>query len=318
MSTRSLNRIYTKPWMRRRYEAWFLKLMLADGSGAWWFRYLLMNLGRREGGGCSGGPRGMPAQVWATWFPRESAPEHFIQGFKQDGLSLGNEPFRVSIGDNRIDETACSGRIEDGGHAVSWDLAYRSTFSSTMSDVTWIGFSRTPHSDAVFKGRIDFDGRGFAGDVLGYGLQGHNCGYRHRNLWTWTHLLALGPAGPATAFEALEYDIGGGMMFRKALLWHEGTLHTFKGFTSILRDPEALQWKFKCGDERKRLRLKVEVDGSGRSLHRLPYMKTDCSGTFEVSNNSLATGVLLLERAGGAEEVIQASGGAVLEMAGRA
>jgi hypothetical protein len=48
------------------------------GIGAWWFRYLLMNPGR---GGCAGNPRGMPVQVWATWFPREGKPQSFIQKF---------------------------------------------------------------------------------------------------------------------------------------------------------------------------------------------------------------------------------------------
>lgn len=56
MHQRLLNAAYTRPAMRRRCEVWFIRLELADGSGAWWFRYLLMNPGRptvelRNGGG---------------------------------------------------------------------------------------------------------------------------------------------------------------------------------------------------------------------------------------------------------------------------
>ncbi len=80
----SLNAAYTKPSMRRRYEVWFLRLGLADGSGAWWLRYLLMNPGR---GGCPGNERGRPVQVWATWFPRGGNPQSYIQGFSMEGLS---------------------------------------------------------------------------------------------------------------------------------------------------------------------------------------------------------------------------------------
>src|SRR5262249_6902704 len=67
MSSRapSLNAVFTKRSERRRYEVWFLRLGLTDGSGAWWFRYLLLNPGQD---GCAGNPRGMPAQIWATWF----------------------------------------------------------------------------------------------------------------------------------------------------------------------------------------------------------------------------------------------------------
>jgi hypothetical protein len=302
--------------MRRRYEVWFLKLMLADGSGAWWFRYLLMNLGKAEGGGCRDSRGGMPLQAWATWFPKEGEPQSMIQGFEQEGLSLGNQPFEIAFGGNRIDDDSCGGRVAIDGHKVSWDLKYRSSFASSMSEVSWVGFSRTPHSDAVFSGEINFDGRSFKGDPLGYGLQGHNCGYRHRNMWTWTHLLAFNPDGSATTFEALEYDIGAGLMFRKALLWHEGVFYKFSKFSESLRDRDSLQWRFKCRNGRNGLSVEVAVDGGGASLHRLPYVKTNCSGTFEVSNNSLAAGTLYLKPYGGDEEVIRANGGAVLEMVG--
>src|SRR5438552_1491622 len=42
----TLNQVYSSLSTRRRYEVWFIRLGLADCSGAWWFRYLLMNPGR--------------------------------------------------------------------------------------------------------------------------------------------------------------------------------------------------------------------------------------------------------------------------------
>jgi hypothetical protein len=59
------------------------------------------------------------------------------------------------------------------------------------------------------------------------------------------------------------------------------------------------------------------MDGAGPSLHRLPYLKTDCRGSFEVTNNSLARAVLRLERRGEPVETLETSTGAVLEMVGR-
>ncbi len=55
---KSLNRAYSRLTMQRRYEAWFLRFGLADGSGAWWFRYLLTNLGRSGCPGIAGGRAG--------------------------------------------------------------------------------------------------------------------------------------------------------------------------------------------------------------------------------------------------------------------
>src|SRR6266568_4319740 len=151
---KTLNEPFSKLSMRRRYEVWFLRMNLADGSGAWWFRYLLMNPGRE---GCAGNPLGMPAQVWATWFPIADKPRCFIQGFSLDSLQLtprGQSPFCFAIAENAIDEDSCRGHLNVEGHEIAWDLQYSSTFSVTLSSKGWIGFSRTPHSDAIFHGHI--------------------------------------------------------------------------------------------------------------------------------------------------------------------
>jgi hypothetical protein len=318
MNQQSLNSIYSKLSTRRRYEVWFHRFMLADGSGAWWFRYLLMNLGRPAGGGCPGNPRGMPVQVWATWFPRDGQPQSFIQGFPQSQLSLSrsDQPLQLRVdNDNYIDENSCVGHVYMDGHTVTWDMRYLSTFNISMTEVGWIGFSRTPHSDAVFSGEVTFDGHTFRGEPLGYGLQGHNCGFRHRHLWNWTHCLAFDSTGRISTFEALEYEMPLGLQFRKALLWHEGKRYTFEGLEPISRDRENMQWMFKCSDS-DGVSLVAVIDGSGPSIHRLPYLKTDCSSTFEVANNSLARATLYLSRPGHPLEQINTDGGAVLEMVG--
>lgn len=320
MSNRSLNAVYSKPTMRRRYEVWFVRLMLADGGGAWWFRYLLMNRGRPGGGGCSGNPHGMPVQVWATWFPKNDKPRSFIQGFPRDKLSLSRPaaaPFHFQIRDNRIGEDACAGRLEAGGHAVTWDLNYRSTFGVTVSNVGWIGFARTPHADAVFSGKISLDGRTFQGKPLGYGVQGHNCGFRHRHSWNWAHAIFLNrDSSEISSFEALEYEMPFGLRFKKALLRHARKLYTFREIQELSRDRERLQWIFQCWNPEDRTRLTAILDGRGPSLHRLPYLKTDCSQTFEVANNSLARCTLVLIREDNTLEQLSTDGGVAVEMVG--
>jgi hypothetical protein len=317
MNEASLNAVYSRPRMRRRYEAWFVRLGLADGSGAWWFRYLLLNPGRS---GCSSNPQGSPAQVWATRFPRDGAPQSFIQGFPAEGLQLtapGASPFRFAIGENRIDEDSCVGNLNVDGHEINWALRYRSRLAVTISNKGWIGFSRTPHSGAVFSGEINFDDHVSRGDTLGYGLQGHNSGYRHRHEWTWTHCVFKGAAErDISTFEALEYEMPLGMRFRKAILWLDGELYTFRTFTNVRRDRVNLHWDFDCANRREGPSLQVSLDGRGVSRHRLHYLKTDCSGTFEVSNNSLARATLRVECKGQPERELFTDGGAVLEMAG--
>ena len=315
-SVKTLNELYSSLSARRRYEVWFVRLGLADNGGAWWFRYLLMNPGR---GGCLQEPQGMPVQIWATWFPENGKPQSFIQGFPLEALDLsarGQNPFHFQIGGNGVEEDSCRGALGVAGHTISWDLHYRSTFRVTLSNKSWIGFSRTPHSDALFSGQITLDGRSFDGNPLGYGVQGHNCGYRHRNFWTWAHAnFPLARTNPST-LEALVYEMPFGLVFRKAVLWYEGKEYEFRNLQDIKRDPDEFGWNFR-GSTKDRVRLEVAIDGAGPSIHRLPYVKTDCTASFEVTNNSLAKAVLRLERPGKATETLETSTGAVLEMVGR-
>jgi hypothetical protein len=308
---KSLNHAYTRLNMKRRYESWFLRLGLADGTGAWWFRYLLTNPGRN---GCSL-PCGAPAQVWATWFPEDGKPETFIQEFALDQLSVAPDPspFVIEIGPNRLDDNSCRGSIEARGQQISWILRYHSQFSFTLSNKGWIGFSRTPHSDGVFNGEIRCGEQLFQGEPLGTGVQGHNCGFRHRKFWTWMHACFPQPDGTLSTLEALTYEMPLGLRFHKAVLWHQGQQHQLRSLQESLRDRQNMRWTFHASS--RDCQVSAEIEGCPNSIHRLPYVKTDCSGTFEVSNDSRAHAKLHLKIENREEEFTTADG-AVLEMTG--
>src|SRR5690349_12311000 len=320
MKPASLNSIFSTNKMKRRYEVWFLRFALADGSGAWWLRYLLLNLGRPCFGGCGGDTRGFPVQVWATWFPSGEATQHYLAGYSQGELQMSGRfaaPFFLQIGEQRLEENACRASMEAKTHRISWDLRYRSSIAYSMSEKGWIGFTRTPHADAVFSGRISLDGRTWEADPLGFGLQGHNCGYRHRGFWNWAHALVPEPgSGEFSSFESVEYDMPLGLRFRRAQLWHAGVLYDFRGMKTLERSVNPFRWAAEWLRGRDGTRLTASFDGSGISAHRLPYLKTDCSGTFNVMNNSLASAQLILKRPGQAAVELRTNGGAVLEMGG--
>jgi len=114
----------------------------------------------------------------------------------------------------------------------------------------------------------------------------------------------------------LVYDMPFGLVFRKAVLWHDGKAHVFRRLEEKKRNPEHLQWEFRCVTQGG-LRMDVALDGRGPNLHRLPYLKTDCTGSFEVANNSLAQAAVQVLQPGGPIEKFETTTGAVLEMAGR-
>ena len=313
--TRTLNEVYSSLSMKRRYEVWFLRLGLADGGGAWWFRYLLMNLGRN---GCSERPQGMPVQVWATWFPRGGNPQHWIEGFPLHSLTLSQRhraPFSFAVPGNSIDEESCRGEVRVDGHEIRWNLRYQSHFRATLSNKGWIGFSRTPHSDARFSGEIQLDGRSFRGDPLGFGVQGHNCGFRHRNFWTWAHAVLSNSDGSVSTFEALIYEMPFGLVFREVLFWHEGKAMAFRNLAKEQRDRDSLQWSFRAS-QKDGTTIDAVIDGGGTGVDRLAYLKTDCSGSFEVSNNSFSNARIVLNRPDRTQVALETIGGAVLEMVG--
>jgi hypothetical protein len=80
--------------------------------------------------------------------------------------------------------------------------------------------------------------------------------------------------------------------------------------------PGALEWNYRCSGK-DGLQLEVAISGRGPGLHRLPYLKTDCSGSFDVLNNSLASATIRLQRPGGQLEELRTPHGAVLEFAGK-
>lgn len=320
MKPASLNSVFSTSKMKRRYEVWFLRFALAEGSGAWWLRYLLLNLGHSCFGGRGGGARGFPVQVWATWFSRGETPQHYLAGYSQSDLQMSGRfaaPLFLKIGEQRLEENACRASIEVSSHRISWDLRYRSSRAYSMSEKGWIGFTRTPHADAVFSGRISLDGRSWEGDPLEFGLQGHNCGYRHRGFWNWAHALLPGPSNREfSSFESVEYDMPLGLRFGRAQLWHKGVLYDFRRMKTLERSVNPFRWAAEWSRRQDRTTLTASFGGSGISAHSLPYMKTDCSGTFDVMNNSLASAQITLKRPGEAAVELNINVGAVLEMSG--
>jgi hypothetical protein len=311
MYQKKLNAVYSSRGMMRRYEVWFLRCGLTDGSGAWWLRYLVMNLGRGRWGAV---PTAQPAQVWATWFPHEGEPRSFIQGFPIKWLQLSERralPFYCRITKNGMEEGTCWGNLRVEDHEISWKLRWKSDFGVTLSDKGWIGFSRSPHSDATFSGEIALDGRKFAGEPLGFGVQGHNCGYRHRTFWRWMHAYFPNPDGTASTVEALVYDLPLGMTFRKAVVWHAGKPTVLCKMTEREQVHEANRLKWSFAGLLEGTPVTVTVEGTAPGIHRLPYMKTDESGTLPVANASAARAILEV-----GHEREETTRGAVVEFGG--
>jgi hypothetical protein len=106
-----------------------------------------------------------------------------------------------------------------------------------------------------------------------------------------------------------------GLVFRRAVLWHEGREYVFRQMTEFERNPSQLLWTFCCPNAKFRA-IQVEVRGRNGFIHHLPYSRADCSGQFEVVNDSLAIASMKLLFPGRTDEELITDTGAVLEMTG--
>jgi hypothetical protein len=104
-----------------------------------------------------------------------------------------------------------------------------------------------------------------------------------------------------------------GLVFRNAILWHHGKPTRAKKIRElkIARSNTQLDWKFsgQLGDGSP---IEASIEGITPGIHEVPYTKTDGSGTFPVSNASLARAIVKL----GQSETLETETGAVLEMGG--
>jgi hypothetical protein len=120
------------------------------------------------------------------------------------------------------------------------------------------------------------------------------------------------PDGGST-LEALVYDLPLGMVFRNAVLWHRGKPTRVRKIKElkIARSSTHLHWNF-SGQLDDGSPIDALIEGVAPGVHELPYAKTGGSGTFPVSNASLARAIVKL----GQGETLETGTGAVLEMGG--
>jgi len=106
-----------------------------------------------------------------------------------------------------------------------------------------------------------------------------------------------------------------GLVFSNAVWWHDGKPQELRRFTEVEveHDSAHLKWRF-VGVNDRDFPVEAIVEGHAPGIHMLPYLKTDCSGTFPVSNASFANAVVRFGKNSG--EILETIGGAVLEMGG--
>jgi len=179
-------------------ESYFLKANDPLGERAIWIKATIFASARE--------PRRPVAEGWAIAFDRRGgvhrhvAVKHVLPyadaNFGAEGLDVAWE-IPAEGGAMRIRPGETRGRIARREHALRWDLSWKGDarpfvpfpHASMYSGRFPKSKTLTPYPDLLFSGEIEVDGERW--DISDWrGMQGHNWGRGHADLYAWCHVNA--------------------------------------------------------------------------------------------------------------------------------
>lgn len=196
---------------RDHVESYFLKANDPAGTRALWLKATILSRAREPGSAV--------AEGWAVAFDRRGdAPRHVavkssipISRAAFDRSALGvrwDEPGERSAFD--LASGSARGAIARGKDRIGWDLRYPAEGPPLeLLPYPWMytaPFPKsklvTPVADTLFSGAVEVNGERW--DVDGWpGMQGHNWGRGHADLYAWCHVCGWDDAGEPLVLEAV-------------------------------------------------------------------------------------------------------------------
>ncbi|MCP5109657.1 MAG: hypothetical protein GY953_02355, partial [bacterium] len=150
-----VNALRWRPGVEDCYEIYYLTLNhLASGTG-YWIRYTLHAPLR---------PAEAYTEVSFTFFDRQRPESNFgiAKRFRLGDLEAREEPFRLRIGENSLENGVSRGALDGAGHSARWDLRFdiceqpflhfpESLYTSGEVDSAML----SPHFSTRFSGNIE-------------------------------------------------------------------------------------------------------------------------------------------------------------------
>ncbi len=294
-------------------ESYFLKLNEPGGLRALWLKATIL----------AGAGRQPVAEAWSIAFDREAghvagkAVVPFGEAsFSRTGLDVRVAGIEIGAGRSR-------GQITQGSDRIEWDLEFDASGEPMVHYPSPSMYQGplpsqkvvTPYPDTVFSGSYRVNGR--AVSVTNWrGMQGHNWGKRHTELYAWGHVnqwenaedlvlegatgrLKLGPilAPPLTM----------------VCVWNAGKKYQFNDVRNLLRNTGVLttrSWRFEA--ENAEARVHGELAADTDEMVGLHYENPNGEMTYCL-NSKIAWALLVLEPKSG-PRVQATSNAAALEI----
>ena len=292
-------------------ESYFLKLNDPDGRRALWLKATIL---ARRGGD-------VIADAWAIAFDRgrsHVAVKDSVPLRPEQSARAGEaQPEDARFGPRGLDAHVCKlhlypgrvmGSVGDGERTISFDLRFTMDapplipFPSERMYATRLPSSKlvSPHPDSRFTGTYTANGETV--DVNGWrGMQGHNWGTRHAELYAWCHVNQW-QGGADLMFEGLTARVKVGPVLAPPLtllcVWHRGVHYHFNDPITLLRargniDPidAPRRWRFHAKNALAEVSGEMFADTS--DFVGLSYENPDGAITYCL-NSKIARGRLRL------------------------
>lgn len=260
---------------RDHVESYFLKANCPDGDRAIWLKATILSRAREPGG--------TVAEGWAVAFDRRSGARRHVAvkstipvsraAFDRERLGVAwDEPAdRTRF---ELTEGSARGSIARGAHRIAWDLRYRNDAPPlVLLPYTWMytaPFPKsklvTPVASAPFEGEIEVDGERWTLDGWP-GMQGHNWGRGHADLYAWTHACGWDDAGEPLVLEAVSARVRTGpvllpLLTTVAVRWR-GVDYRFHRPIDLARAEahiDGLSYRFRCASDLGRVEAEIVAD----------------------------------------------------------
>jgi hypothetical protein len=277
-------------------ESYFLKLNDAEGRRALWLKATIL---ARQGGGAP------VAEAWAIAFDREGTHAGAKEIVPLDRARLSAERLDVRVADLAISPGKIEGSVTSNGRKIAIDLAFTTTsaplilFPSLRMYEGPLPSSKlvSPYPDARFTGHYAVDGERV--EVEGWrGMQGHNWGKRHAELYAWAHCNQW-ENEEDLIFEGATARVKVGPLLAPPLtvlcVWRRGVRYAFNQPSVLLRsrgEIGARAWTFRA--ESPLARVEGELSAETRDFVGLHYENPDRAMTYCL-NSKIAAGRLRFE-----------------------
>jgi hypothetical protein len=281
-------------------ESYFMKLNEPGGNRALWLKATIL----------AGAGRASVGEAWSIAFDRgrghvgakEVVPFADAR-FSRAGLDVRVAGIEITPGRTR-------GKVCQAGATLEWDLEFDATgealvpyphrqmYEGPLPSQKMV----TPFPDTRFSGRYSVDGREVP--VEGWsGMQGHNWGKRHTELYAWGHVNQWENADDLV-LEGATGRIKLGPVLAPPLtlvcVWHRGRRYQFNHVRTLLRNRGTItprSWRFEA--ENAEARVHGELAADTDEMVGLHYENPNGEMTYCL-NSKISWGLLVLEPRDGA------------------